>query len=75
MSVSVTAGGKRAPEAVVLEHGGVEGTFRHPVFGNRDVWVSQKARPFLAPAFKEGEELAVAAADRALQKILRALAD
>ena len=26
------------------------GTFRHPVFGDRDVWVDQPTRPFLAPA-------------------------
>jgi hypothetical protein len=27
-------------------------TFRHPVFGNRDVWVEQKRYPFFAPTRK-----------------------
>lgn len=43
---------KKAPHARPYEHGGRGGTFRHPVFGNRDVWVSQRARPFLWPAAK-----------------------
>lgn len=49
--VSVVVDRKRAPHARPYEHGGREGKFRHPVFGNREVWVSQVARPFLAPAF------------------------
>lgn len=42
-------------EAAALEHGGDEGTFRHPVFGNRDNWVAQQARPFLHPALHDQE--------------------
>lgn len=49
-AVIVSAGGKNAPHAKPIEHAGAEGTFRHPVFGNRAVWVDQKARPFLHPA-------------------------
>jgi hypothetical protein len=52
-SVIVRAGGAQAPEAKPLEHAGAEGTFRHPVFGNRQVWVDQPARPFLHPAALE----------------------
>jgi len=37
---------KAAPGARALENLGREGTFRHPVFGNRDVWVAQPAHPF-----------------------------
>jgi hypothetical protein len=37
---------KKAPAARPLEHAGAAGTFRHPVFGNRDVWVAQQAHPF-----------------------------
>ncbi len=48
--VLVKAGGAKAPHAAPFEHHGQPGTFRHPVYGNRQVWVSQKARPFLLPA-------------------------
>jgi hypothetical protein len=41
-----------APDAAPLEHNGAGGTFRHPVFGNADVWVEQRARPYLAPALE-----------------------
>jgi len=57
-SVSVIAGGANAPHAAPYEHDGVPGSFRHPVFGNREVWVPQKARPFLRPAF-EAEQPAI----------------
>lgn len=36
-SVTILAGGPQALDASVLEHKGVAGTFRHPVFGNRDL--------------------------------------
>lgn len=49
-AVVVSAGGKDAPHAKPIEHAGAEGSFRHPVFGNRDVWVDQEARPSLHPA-------------------------
>lgn len=49
-SVKVVAGGVDAPEAAPLEHGGLGGTFRHPFFGNMDVWYPQEAHPFLTPA-------------------------
>ncbi len=48
--VTVKAGGARAPHAPAFEHHGSPGAFRHPVYGNRAVWVSQRARPFLLPA-------------------------
>ncbi len=49
---------KNAPHARPYE-GIVQWTFRHPVFGNREVWVSQRSRPFLVPALEsnEGESL------------------
>lgn len=57
--VSVVVNKTKAPDARPFEHGGRTGIFRHPVFGNRDVWVSQKARPFLAPALEaKGDEAA-----------------
>lgn len=51
--VSVAAGGRSAPHAAPFEHQGVAGEFRHPVFGNRDVWVKQQAHPYLGPALEE----------------------
>lgn len=51
--VSVQVTRSRAPHARPLEHGGLPGSFRHPVFGHRDRWVSQRARPFLARAAEQ----------------------
>jgi hypothetical protein len=42
--------------------------FRHPVFGNREVWVSQPTRPFLAPAFLDNHDEAVKAASDAISE-------
>lgn len=62
--VSVVVNRNRAPHARPFEHGGGEGTFRHPVYGRRGVWVSQVARPFLAPALTaKGDEAAKKIAD------------
>lgn len=60
----------KAPEAKPLEHGGQQGTFRHPVFGNREVWVSQPARPFLGPAAEAGRPAALLAAKKAVDDAL-----
>lgn len=55
--VSVVVDRKKAPHGRPYEHGGNPGTFRHPVFGNREVWVPQAARPFLEPALEaKGDE-------------------
>lgn len=40
----------RAPHARPLERLGRPGFFRRPVYGNRRVWVRQKARPYMWPA-------------------------
>lgn len=48
---------KRAPHARVLERGNLRGrhsTFRHPVFGDRETWVSQQTRPYFFPALTAG---------------------
>lgn len=47
------------------------GKFRHPVFGNRAVWVSQPTRPFLAPAFRANEDEAVKAVREAVADAAR----
>lgn len=48
--VSIVVDRTRAPHA--RPHEGIRGnrTFRHPVHGNRNVWVEQSTRPFLVPA-------------------------
>jgi hypothetical protein len=58
--VSIRTSRKLAPHARPYEHGGDAGRFRHPVFGNRNVWVYEPARPFLAraaePWLKDADE-------------------
>jgi len=71
-SVRVTPRGNRiavtadAPNAAPLENRGKPGEFKHPVFGNPDVVVSQNSRPFLHPAARLNEPKLV---DRALEAI------
>lgn len=71
-SVAITANKERAPHARPLENLGEPGTFRHPVFGNRSNWVSQRARPFMAPAITthadESAEAVADAVDKASRK-------
>ena len=60
-NVAITAGGKDAPEAALREAGNpgaspTKSTFKHPVFGNRSVWVEQAKHPFLMPAFLASRE-------------------
>lgn len=59
--VKIQAGSSLAPHAAPLENHGRPGTFRHPVFGDREVWVSQPARPFLTPAAEDSVEAVEAA--------------
>ncbi|WP_062441258.1 HK97 gp10 family phage protein [Herbidospora daliensis] len=65
--VVIVTSAKRAPHARPFE--GISGDpFRHPVFGNRDVWVAQKARPFLFDAVEEkGEAVTKELADTIVQ--------
>jgi len=70
-AVSVIAGGPQALDAAPLEHQGLPGSFRHPVFGNRAVWVDQTARPFLHPALEAKGEEAKAAVAAALLDTFR----
>lgn len=51
--VRVQAGAAGAPEAAPIEHHGRSGSFRHPLFGDREHWYSQPAHPFLTPAAEE----------------------
>lgn len=57
--VQVVAGGAAAPHARPYEGISSRGnTFRHPVYGDRDVWVEQDKRQFIFPAAEaHGEEV------------------
>lgn len=62
-----------APHARVLERGNIGrrgSTFRHPVYGNRDVWASQPTRPFFFPAFAKGKDTLIKAVSEAIRKAL-----
>lgn len=72
LAMRIQAGGDAAPHAAALEHGGRSGTFRHPLFGNRDHWVEQEAHPFLGideSSANAGVALVDAAVDSALRGI------
>lgn len=85
-SVMVVAGGEGVPLARLLELGNTggaksasatrSGRFRHPVYGQRNVWVSQDMHPFLMPAAAANigrvEAEALAAVDEAIQALVRA---
>jgi len=48
----------------------VTGTFRHPVFGNREAWVNQPRYAFLVPAAKKNEVKAQILVREALDKAM-----
>ena len=50
-NVRVRAGGPSAPNAVALESHG-KGHPRHPLFGNRKYWYTNKTPAYLAPALE-----------------------
>lgn len=57
--VNIRVNANRAPHARLLERGndgGRTGSFRHPVFGDTDTWVSQPTRPFFFPAIFAGRD-------------------
>lgn len=62
----------RAPHARPYENQGDEGTFRHPLFGDRHNWYSQLARPFLEkgarPHFAKADAELVDVVDAAARK-------
>lgn len=48
--VTIRTSARSAPHARPYENLGRPGTFRHMVFGHRDRWVTEPARPFFFPA-------------------------
>lgn len=51
-TVTVTAGSKAQPLPKLLEGDGTPGTFRHPLFGNKDRWYEEARKPYLHPALE-----------------------
>ena len=58
--VTVQVDDAQAPNAAPINHRDQGGTFRHPVFGNRENWVPQKAIPFMLQSYNQGVPLFVA---------------
>ncbi len=59
-TLTVQAGGAEVPMAGLLELGNKGRSsstkkFRHPVFGDKSVWVDQKMHPYLLRALKKNE--------------------
>lgn len=83
-TVAVIAGGSGVPIAALMELGNTgdaksatasrSGKFRHPVYGNREVWVDQPMHRYLAPAAElhmvEVEREVVGALEEAAQTIV-----
>ncbi|TKJ24363.1 HK97 gp10 family phage protein [Blastococcus sp. CCUG 61487] len=64
IGVVLRASASSAPHARPYEGLGQGGSFRHPVFGRRDRWVTQPTRPFLWPAVRgRRADIAAACAD------------
>lgn len=69
--VSLVVNRKKAPHARAYENLGRRGTFRHPAFGSRWRWVSQRSRPFLFPAALEAFEQMDADIGQAVDAVAR----
>lgn len=70
--VYVLAEASSAPHARPLEGLNGRNPFRHPVFGNENVWVAQSARPYLLPALMATREQSEADLRDALVEAFRA---
>lgn len=71
-AVEVRVARGRAPHGRPYEGIRRNSSFRHPVFGNRSVWVSQATRPFLRPA---AEQVGPQAAQEAREAVVQVLRD
>jgi hypothetical protein len=74
-TVRVSAGGAGAPHAYYYEGSGHGGSFRHPVYGHRKVWVSQQCRPFLTPALEQNTDRVAHEIETAVNEVLDNLFD
>lgn len=75
-NLGLTVRAADAPHAKAYEglaSGGSRSSFRHPVYGNRNVWVTQSTRPFAMPALAEREDEALRRVEDALESAARRL--
>lgn len=70
--IAISVNKKRAPHARPYENNDSDGTFRAPLFGNRDRWFAHAARPFLVrgarPHFERVDEDIKTVIDEAARK-------
>lgn len=72
--VFILAGGKNAPHARLYDLGQRSAdSFRHPVYGHRDRWVTQATRPFFFVAAANHEDSTTDAVRTALDDASRAI--
>ncbi len=68
--VEIRGGSKTVPIGGLFELGNKgsrrKDTFRHPVFGDRDVWVNQPMHPYLYPAYLQTRPATLEAVDKVL---------
>lgn len=71
--VSIRVRQTKAPAGRAYE--GITGatSFRHPVFGHRDRWVTPATRPYLAPAAEAGTDEVLVAAAQTVDQVARDL--
>lgn len=72
--VGIRVDSGKAPHGRPYEGIGTRGnTFRHPLFGDRERWVTQKTRPFLYPALQAGRGRVVDVVDTAILDAARSV--
>lgn len=83
LTVSVVAGGNGIPLAGLMDRGNSgrssstatnNSVFRHPVFGNMDVWVDQPMHPFMIPGLDRTREAATTAILAVVNDVLTQIA-
>ena len=72
-SIGVKANRRKAPHARSYEGILGGGSFRHPLWGNREHWFTEQTRPFLAPAVQENKREFFQAAGAAVEDAARAV--
>ena len=71
--VEIRVDARRAPHARPYEGTDGNAFFRHPVFGDRDRWVSQRTRPFFFPAVRAHRRRVIDAVERAVLQSIETL--
>ncbi len=69
--VAIRVSARRAPHARAYEGKGTPGNFRHPLFGDREHWISEAQRPFAFPAVKAKRDEAQRGVDQVVMSAAR----